>query len=247
MRVAWVTEKQLFKGIIGGAEQADQNMILSKPQDVEVRLFRPGQIGPWLETFDRVVVASHNKLLTHEIDYLASLNPVFWAHVFCGEENYRHGKKLFEAARPFIALTPEHLEKEREWLILDDPQVNPGPVHLDGFRPQEQRLEIAIWPHRDVPHKGWDRAHKWALEKGIPIIKMTDQGPWEVLRLMSMVRYFVLLSHIFDAGPRSALEAKLLGCEMVVDNVGCFSGWPDDDVRSYIENATDKFWEVVCS
>jgi hypothetical protein len=63
---------------------------------------------------------------------------------------------------------------------------------------------------------------------------------------MSRAKYFILLSDVFDPGPRAVMEAQLSGCELILDNVGYFD-MGKAELRQEIDTAADRFWEVVLS
>jgi hypothetical protein len=73
---------------------------------------------------------------------------------------------------------------------------------------------------------------------------MSDYPRGQVLEEMARARWFLLLSTIYDAGPRAVIEAQILGCEVVLENVGHFDE-PPDVLAERIRNADRDFWGAV--
>lgn len=74
---------------------------------------------------------------------------------------------------------------------------------------------------------------------------MTDRPRSEVLRAMSMCRFMVLISEIFDAGPRAVMEAQLSGCQIVVNsNVGWFNE-SRAALEMRIQSSGQNFWGAL--
>lgn len=237
MKIAWLAPERDFQNP-GGAEQADADMLSVRPEGVEVDMMLA-----WPETdlseYDRVVVSSLRGLTAQQVGQLAFLSPVIWAH-----DMEFAGHWLYAKANPLITLTPTHREFEMSANSrLKNVKVNPGYMDLSQIPLPSVTRANALWAHRLVDHKGLDRAQQWSAEKHIPLDVMVGQPRHNVLAAMGSHQYFVLLSKIFDPGPRAVMEAQLMGCELVLDNVGYFED--PLQLREEIATAGEAFWEVV--
>lgn len=243
MKIAWVTHRLLFQGFIGGAEMADETMIRRRPEGVDVTLIAPGGVAHDLSTFDRVVVSGLGGFTQGELDIVAGCAPTVWVH-----DSETTGHPLHRKAGNLICLTPQHLEREREKLLTPDERcwINPGWMDTSLLYPVSKN-PIALWAHRNVPHKGLDRARQWAEENNIELKVLTDAPQEQVWEEMRSAAYFILLSYIFDAGPRSIIEAQLCGCSIIAENVGGFFDEDEHQLRERINRADKDFWEVVLS
>jgi glycosyltransferase involved in cell wall biosynthesis len=238
MNIAWVSARD-YERMEGGAEQADKNMMGYCPSDLKI--FTPGFDPHELLTYDKVIVSTLRGLTAQELGVLALMRPAVWVH-----DMEHSGHWLYNKARPFIALTPTHLEREKRVADLQQYVVNPGIFDTAGLEPGEKKADMALFAHRNIWHKGLDRAQVWAKENNKSLYVLQDVYRSEIIDAMKLSKYFVLLSHIFDPGPWSVMEAQLCGCELVIDNVGHFTE-PPDELRARINNAAQVFWEDVLS
>lgn len=241
MNVAWVTHRDIFNRA-GGAEAADDDMIQKRPPGVNVCVVWPGGVSYDLEEFDRIVVAGVYGLSEHEVQILSKLDPIVWAH-----DTQFAGFWLYGEAKTFIALTPGHLDYEIDAhvrLKREKSVVNPGWFDTSHMLPVATKMKYALWAHRPEWHKGLHKAHKWADQMNVPLKVMIDKPHEDVLTAMKQAVYFVLLSDVYDAGPRAVMEAQLCECELVLENVGWFDEDPDT-LRERIEQSYHEFWKVV--
>jgi hypothetical protein len=244
MRIAWVTHRE-WDAKAGGAEASDVDMVQRRPSDVEeILLVRPGGVGEDLRKYDRVIVTGWFGFNERELNLLADFQPIVWVH-----DAFFAGHWLLETARTIILLTPQHQEFELEkspLLRKDRIVLNPGYMDVSGLGTVPNKQSLALWAHRPEWHKGLDRAVDWANKRGVRLEVMVGRPRWEVIKAMQMCRYFVLLSHEFDPGPRSLIEAKICGAELVVDKAGY---WDEDGAKlaERVSTADKAFWEVVMS
>jgi glycosyltransferase involved in cell wall biosynthesis len=240
MRVAWVTHRAFDD--FGGAERADRQMLMRRPEDVQVTIIRPGGVDEDLSEYDRIVVAGLYGFSSLELHILSRLKPIVWSH-----DMQFTGHWFYDEAEIFIALNEVHLgwEKEKSRFKRTRLEINPGWMDTAQFDPDPRRaLGHALWAHRNIDHKGLDRAIQWADETHAELEILIDRPHNEVLTAMHRVQYFVLLSKIPDPGPFAVMEAQLAGCELVLDNVG---SWSDaDELREALNNADKHFWGLVC-
>lgn len=219
----------------------DQRLIELAPKGVKCEIFErpPEHLGD----FDRIVVTGTEGFSAVEMRYLSYFEPVIYSHSIQSKgEDRRH---LFESASHFIALNPMHLERERQWVNLPTskcycipPTVNPDDFHVG------EKKDYVLWAHRNAYHKGLSKAMAWAKQRNLPIRVMYDVSKEEVAAAMAEARWFILLSTIFDAGPRAVIEAQLSGCELILDNVGYWDV-SSEELRGLVNNAPINFWGVI--
>lgn len=239
MNIAWISARD-YDRMEGGAEIADLNMMKQCPESITV--IQPGfDARELLESYDRVVISTLRGLSAQELGILALTKPAVWAHDMEFE-----GHWIYTKARPFIALTPDHLEREKAAVDLTQYVVNPGTFDTTGLEPAKEKADFAVFAARNIWHKGLDRAKAWANEKGVSLYELQDVPRDQIIDAMKLGRYFVLLSHIFDPGPWTVIEAQLCGCEMILDNVGHFRE-PREELKARINNSGQFFWEDVLS
>lgn len=98
--------------------------------------------------------------------------------------------------------------------------------------------------------KGTGVARQYCEKRGLPATMIRDKTPAEVLEMMGTARTFVYLPIGLEPAGRMPVEARLAGCEVVVNpNVGV-SGedwWHLDraGALAHLEEAPRRFWRLV--
>ncbi len=243
MPIGWITHIDLSGSSDGGAEMSDIDTLSHAPD--EVRIIHPDHLEE-LEGCDPVVVAGSYRIRTPEqMQRILEFAPVMWAHGYMGHSLYRHALPLFEGARLFIALTPQHLVWEREWIDRSDWAICRGWFDTSDLYAEEKDIPL-LWPHRMIDHKGLDLAERWAGEHGLPLTVVSGVSKAEARSSIRRAERVILLSKIRDAGPRAVHEARICGAEIIVnDKVGYFDEDPEV-LRARIDRAADEFWRMVC-
>ena len=240
--IAWVSHRD-YDGV-GGAEHSDHEMIARRPSDVEVTWVGPGGADETLGDFDKVVLTGLYGFTPRELANIARCKPYFWVH-----DTQFSGNWIYIEAKLVICLTPAHMAYEIDKNPLLTPAkvvMNPGWMDVSEPHSDGNFMNRALWAHRPEPHKGLDLALEWGIENGVELDVLVGRPRTEVLDAMASHKYFVLLSHIFDPGPKSVMEAQLSGCELITnENVGMIE---DLDLLKGLLSAADKnFWELVLS
>lgn len=219
------------------------DMLERRPKGIDITLVKPGGIRPDLKDYDRVVATGFADYTARELNELSRLTPILWVH-----DAQFSGHWVYEEATKIIVLTPQHLEYELEKnprLNREQFIINPGWMDTGGMIPGT-KLDQALWAHRAEPHKGLDNAESWAKEHDVELVVMVGRPHSEVIHEMKHSKYFILLSHIMDPGPRSVMEAQLCGCKIIAnDKVGWFDEAPED-LNTRLLNADKAFWEAIC-
>lgn len=98
--------------------------------------------------------------------------------------------------------------------------------------------------------KGTERAREHCRALGVEPFELRDMSPEEVLDRLSQSERFVYLPEGLEPAGRMPVEARLLGCEVVVNaNVGV-SGeawWRGDRAAAldFLQDAPARFWRMV--
>ena len=238
MRVAWIAHHNLDTPG-GGAEMTDREMIDRRPSHVDVDVLHPRQFQR-LGEYDRVVVSRLEEMPAGAAPAIAATEPVFFSH---GDVLPRSDpvRMVVRASRPFIAQTPLSLDHIERWSGASEMVTMVPYMDLAGIRVGEKK-DVALWPHRNVAHKGLDLARKWSADKGVFLKVMSGRPRSEVLAEMASARWVVLLSKILDGCPRSIREAQLSGCEIVVNDLVGWWDIPRMELRARTLQAPDIFW-----
>lgn len=247
MKIAWVSHRDIKNGS-GGAERADRDMLSVRPEGTTVTQIKPGAaLNLDKEDFDQVIVTGLWEFSSREMNAIGRCGPILWLH-----DVQFSGHWIYEDASVIVALSPQHIEYEREKNPKLEPQRfvhNPGYMDVAPILAQEPWIgtrEWALWAHRPEWHKGLDLAAQWAREEDIPLTVLVNRPQKELWFEMSRHEYFVLLSHVFDPGPRVVMEAQLLGCEIVWNDLvgGYFDDTPEE-LAERLTNAGKQFWDLV--
>lgn len=245
MRLAWISHRDVKEGV-GGAESTDRDMLDRRPPGCEVTLVGPGGItSEYLDTFDHIVCTGIWGFSSRELNELGRRTFTYWPH-----DIQNAGHWLEDMATHLVFKNPIH----KEYMLTKNLQLrgkhislNPGALSgmeelFDGAKDKK-----AVWAHRMEIHKGLDLAVLWADKMEVPLEIIVNKPREVVFEALRSARYFVLLSHIFDTGPRAILEAQLCGCEIIVnENVGYWDSTPQL-LSSIVHRAPDEFWKLVQS
>ncbi len=251
MKIAWLTHRQ-WDPDIGGAEAVDLSAAMNRPEGTEITVIWPGGVDENLLDYDRIVVTGFYGFSSRELNFVQDVGhkTILWLH-----DSQMTSHWLYTVVGTLIFGSPQHQEFELKNQPGFEPKrtfINPGYMDVDEVYAGKDDLQFgerenALWAHRPVAHKGLDLAVEWAKENDVILDVLVGRPRQQVLRAMAQHRYFVLLSHIFDASPRAVIEAQLLGCELVIsDNVGWFDE-PIPELRDRVSRANDEFWEAVLS
>ena len=98
--------------------------------------------------------------------------------------------------------------------------------------------------------KGFDNAREYCEERRIATKVVWGMEYHDVLKTMSEHRGIVYLPNGFDTCPRWTIEAKLLGCKMILNEFVQHKDeeWfnkSNEEIYSYLENQPKKFWKEI--
>jgi glycosyltransferase involved in cell wall biosynthesis len=124
-------------------------------------------------------------------------------------------------------------------------------------------LKVLREENKDIERKGWivlgsnswikgkDAAEKHCKENGLEYEVVWDLPYKEVLEKLAKAKGFVYLPEGGDTCPRMVIEAKLLGCELVLNDLVEHKNeiWFDTetmfDTEAYLYAARDRFWNGI--
>ncbi|MCK4837106.1 MAG: hypothetical protein KAT17_10720 [Candidatus Aminicenantes bacterium] len=100
------------------------------------------------------------------------------------------------------------------------------------------------------PIKGFKRAMKYCRDHGITPRIIKDLRPDQILDIFEQSRRFVFLPLALEPAGRMPVEARLLGCEVVVNQYVGVAGeawWngDDDQALEFVKDTPARFWRQV--
>lgn len=246
MNIAWITHRDWDRS--GGAEMADHDMVDRRPDGIEIMAIKPGGVAEDLEDFDRIIVSGLAGYSAKELNLLQEFKDkmTFWIH-----DSQFAGHWFYTVPKNLIFVSPTHIKHDLSKIVgFPDKQVhvNPGWMNVEEILVLTAKKRAgALWAHRPVWQKGLDMAVVWAEQNNEVLDVLVGRQRPEVLASMRKHKYFILLPHEFDSGPRTVMEATLTGAECITNqNVGQFDE-PIDELAERLSNADKHFWEVVLS
>jgi hypothetical protein len=225
----------------GGAEMGTEEMLLARPDGVDLWLLSPGGDLSVAARADHCVVAATEQLAPGELELLAALRPVVWLR----SPQAPHVADLLHRAR-LVVWASEGMAAAHPW-GPDRFEVCSCPLDVDLIPRGVPKEEFALWAARDVWHKGRENARAWAASAGVPLVEL-DNAPREVvLEHMGRARWFVHLPvGVFDSCPRTVVEAEIAGCELIVNElVGRVPASGADAVAAHVAGNAARFWSWV--
>lgn len=251
MRVAWLSHQfvrsapersvnGLLPGLYaGGAEHSTEEMIAQAPEGVEVVKFRLPTGLPDLWQFDRVVVGATERLSSDNVRQVMSYRPVLWVR---SPQPASMGQ-LFRSARKIM--WPSHeCARWHGWFDLPY-DISPAPMDVSKIPRGVEKEEFALWAGRSVGHKNREGAERWAKEKGVEFVALSNVPRETVLEAMGRAKWFVHLPQgIIDPCPRTVIEAEIAGCEIVTNELcGRVPVRGADEVAEFVSGSAERFWE----
>ena len=112
---------------------------------------------------------------------------------------------------------------------------------------EKKGTAIFYSPHA---YKGYKQSKDYCKINGINPVEIFDETPDEVLDIFERSEQFVYLPIGTEWAGRMPVEARFLGCEVIInDNVGV-SGevwWEKSDAEAFefVRNTPDRFWRIV--
>lgn len=100
--------------------------------------------------------------------------------------------------------------------------------------------------------KGTSNCINWCKLNNVEFTLVKDVDYRDMLRIMRMHHTLVYLPNAMDTCPRMVIEAKLLGCDLVLNNNVQHKdeSWFNGDVNAtlnYLKTRTDVFWTSITS
>lgn len=240
MRVAWLSHQwpNADGTYVGGAEFIQHEMRKRAPDGVEIVECGPRDIDVAMAC-DRIVLAGFEMLSESAVTRLDGNVNVLWL-MSPPQEPLR---PVMESCRTMVWAS-DGMRQHYGW---EKGVVLSGSWDTSVLPERVEKLDVAVWAARDVWHKGRDNARAWADERGIRLWEFSGRPRSEVLEAMAKARWFVHLPNDpFDPCPTTVIEAELLGCEIVVNDLVGRTPVRGSAVRAHIEGNAETFWRLVC-
>jgi len=115
---------------------------------------------------------------------------------------------------------------------------------------QEKKKDNTLVFYSPYRSKGYKKSIAYCKQEGINPIEINNKKPDEVLDMFKKSKRFVFLPEIPEAAGRMPIEARFLGCEVVLNNnvgVAEESWWnlEDDLALEVLKDTPDRFWRIV--
>jgi hypothetical protein len=100
------------------------------------------------------------------------------------------------------------------------------------------------------PIKGFERAMEYCESRGIKPKIIKDLQPEEVLEVFEKTSQFVFLPEALEPAGRMPVEARFMGCTVVVNECVGVAGEPwwnldDESALKFVQDIPDRFWRLV--
>jgi len=172
---------------------------------------------------------------------------------------HRHLAELYRSARGVLFLT-----KRQQQVFLANPFFRTaaqavigsslfGAATLErlshlGSESAARSGALYVWAPDRI--KGTDVARRYCEQRRLKATMIRDKTPAEVLEMMGTARTFVYLPIGLEPGGRMPVEARLAGCEVVVNpNVGVYGEdwWHFDraGALAHLGEAPRRFWRLI--
>lgn len=117
----------------------------------------------------------------------------------------------------------------------------------EGLNISNDKVVVFYSPHRV---KGFNNSYNYCRKRGIKPIKIKNLKPVEVLEVFKKSSKFVFLPEGIEWAGRMPIEARFLGCEVVLNNnvgVAEESWWnlEDDLALEVLKDTPNRFWRIV--
>ena len=266
----------------GGAEMTDAALVESCPwkiQRVRIQELKTDQLPEFdihllgnlsrasreqLREFSRIkrhVLFEHDlRICRYRGNFPEAREPIhrFFQHCICP---HWHLRSLYREALGVIFLSHRqrkiyhqnpffHCSRE---LVLGSPVMNRSFFErIERFHARSGKKEGVCVAFARGPSKGFDQAIKYCRSRGIRPRIIRDMKPDQALDVFERSSQFVFLPQAPEAAGRMAVEARLLGCDVVVNRYVGVAGedwWHQSDSQAlkYVQGAAARFWKLVQS
>ena len=246
-------------------------------KDVTIELLEAGHTCHWIfgnfshiktELIPTIVANMNYSVLEYDYKYCRYRSPEKHAvieNTSCDCHNEMHGKMvsaLYYGAKSLWWMSERQEERyhtlfpflaERDNVVLssvfDDRFFIALKLLKEKYSTQERKGWITLGSTSWI--KGADAAEAWCKEEGHDYEVLWDIPYEEVLEKLAQAEGFVYLPEGGDTCPRMVIEAKLLGCELHLnDNVEHATElWFDTedpfDTEAYLYAARERFWSGI--
>ncbi len=168
-------------------------------------------------------------------------------------------KKLYRNARGAVFLTKKQYDvyKSNPFFKLEKMEILGSSAFNKKFFKRIEKLReknikrsgtsVFYSPH---PVKGYEQSRDFCLDQGIKPNEIFNKTPEEVFDILERSEQFVYLPAGVEWAGRMPVEARFLGCEVIVNkNVGVAGepwwGQSDDNAFDFVRDTADRFWRIV--
>ena len=275
MKIAWVDDNTFDENPTGGAEATNRSLANSSSYTVTELTPSTLEKKEQLTENDLIICGNIKWFSKEQMEWMLEC-PVrmkyehdYWNVVDPSHEQYK--KEFWEGCSVCIFHSPAHVDAYSEMYPFEYKNIwlQPSYMEVDKMYSSEKE-DISIYVGSITIHKGALDALAWAEENNIMlhVYGCCDGGEYyeqvmshpnaiesgivtydKLLELYARAKRFVFLPVWIDPFARVAVEARLSGCELILnDKVGAMSyDWWDKDDEEYREILREKansFWDV---
>jgi len=121
---------------------------------------------------------------------------------------------------------------------------------VDSFRKKRNEKSGTAVFYSPHPVKGYEQSKKYCIDRGVIPIEIFNKTPEEVYTVLENAEQFVYLPAGMEWAGRMPVEARFLGCEVIINEnvgVGGEPWWDMDDEAAFgfIKDTPARFWRIV--
>jgi len=272
MKIIWFDDYGL-QDIPGGTQQTNHIIIKYGHQlGFDIVEYRPHQIEELKDENGLFILNGITRLRPKNLNWILENKPyIRYEHDYWAKTHIARHPKLFENAILNIFLSPLHYEEHKH--LTDNYVLQPSPVENFRLLPNIARRDnVCLSVGRADFHKGTHLVVEYAKER--PYLKFEFYGwyPNDIVRknidvlpncrryhavpnqlmpqIYASARYFIHLPTCKEAFGRTVLEAKLSGCQLILNqNIGATSydwDWDNyEEIQRRNEGSPALFWDRI--
>jgi len=268
MKIAWLHDHTL-EDSPGGAQLTNAAMIAAAPDWADIIPCYSGRLPSGMPQADAYILNNVKDFSQAELKVAVSKPHIVYEHDYWDlHQGWQRDwiMPVMNGAWAVIFLSPLH----REAFLRQHPGVRPkktylvpSPIDPEEFTVQaDEPRQGTCWLGEFQPHKGIKAACQWASEH--ETVDFYGWGPVtpsgknvhikgllryeEIPRALARYERFLFLPEWVEPFGRTVAEAKLAGCELILnERVGALSwGWETrEEWAKGVGTAASRFWEVL--
>jgi len=121
---------------------------------------------------------------------------------------------------------------------------------VDSFREKRNEKSGTAVFYSPHPVKGYEQSKKYCIDRGVVPVEIFNKTPEEVYTVFENAEQFVYLPAGMEWAGRMPVEARFLGCKVIINEnvgVGGEPWWEMDERPAYefVKDTPSRFWRIV--